>query len=105
MDPTESNKKCPYTKATPIISGANDYTIKSGGEFYALAGVTAVDTCGNDITSNIEVFGNVVTTRKGKYKVTYSVTRSAKKNIKRNDYGNGAINRRSQFKIVPQKRK
>mgnify|MGYP001700889125 CR=1 FL=1 len=56
------------------ISGANDYTIKSGGEFYALAGVTAVDTCGNDITSNIEVFGNVVTTRKGKYKVTYSVT-------------------------------
>ena len=23
---------------------------------------------------NIEVFGNVVTTRKGKYKVTYSVT-------------------------------
>ena len=73
-DPTDSNKKCPYAKATPIISGANDYTIKSGGEFYALAGVTAVDTCGNDITSNIEVFGNVVTTRKGKYKVTYSVT-------------------------------
>ncbi|HJI62406.1 MAG TPA: DUF5011 domain-containing protein [Ruminococcus bromii] len=73
-DPTDSNKKCPYAKATPIISGANDYTIKSGGKFYALAGVTAVDTCGNDITSNIEVFGNVITTRKGKYKVTYSVT-------------------------------
>lgn len=73
-DPTDSNKKCPYAKATPTISGANDYTIKSGGEFYALAGVTAVDTCGNDITSNIEVFGNVITTRKGKYKVTYSVT-------------------------------
>ena len=78
-DPTDSNKKCPYAKATPIISGANDYTIKSGGEFYALAGVTAVDTCGNDITSNIEVFGNVVTTRKGKYKVTYSVTDALKR--------------------------
>ena len=55
-------------------SGANDCTIKSGGEFYALTGVTAVDTCGNDITSDIEVVGNVVTARKGKYKVTYSVT-------------------------------
>ena len=73
-DPTDSNKKCPYASAAPTISGANDYTIKSGGEFYALAGVTAVDTCGNDITSDIQVVGNVVTTRKGKYKVTYSVT-------------------------------
>lgn len=73
-DPTDSNKKCPYAKATPIISGANDCTIKTGGNFYALAGVTAVDTCGNDISSEIKVVGNVGTTRKGKYKVTYSVT-------------------------------
>lgn len=73
-DPTDSNKKCSYAKATPIISGANDCTIKAGGNFYALAGVTAVDTCGNDISSEIKVVGNVVTTRKGKYKVTYSVT-------------------------------
>lgn len=73
-DPTDSSKKCPYATATPTISGANDCTIKTGGEFYALAGVTAVDTCGNDISSEIKVVGNVVTTRKGKYKVTYSVT-------------------------------
>jgi lipoprotein-anchoring transpeptidase ErfK/SrfK len=73
-DPTDSSKKCPYATATPTISGANDCTIKSGGNFYALAGVTAVDTCGNDISSEIKVVGNVVTTRKGKYKVTYSVT-------------------------------
>ena len=73
-DPTDSSKKCPYATAAPTISGANDCTIKSGGEFYALTGVTAVDTCGNDITSDIEVVGNVVTARKGKYKVTYSVT-------------------------------
>ncbi|WP_418547838.1 L,D-transpeptidase family protein [Ruminococcus bromii] len=73
-DPTDSSKKCPYATAAPTISGANDCAIKSGGEFYALTGVTAVDTCGNDITSDIEVVGNVVTARKGKYKVTYSVT-------------------------------
>ncbi len=73
-DPTDSSKKCPYATAAPTISGASDCTIKSGGEFYALTGVTAVDTCGNDITSDIEVVGNVVTARKGKYKVTYSVT-------------------------------
>lgn len=73
-DPTDSSKKCPYATATPTISGANDCTIKTCGNFYALAGVTAVDTCGNDISSEIKVVGNVVTTRKGKYKVTYSVT-------------------------------
>lgn len=73
-DPTDSSKKCPYATATPTISGANDCTIKTGGNFYALTGVTAVDTCGNDISSEIKVVGNVVTTRKGKYKVTYSVT-------------------------------
>ncbi|MFR5209624.1 MAG: immunoglobulin-like domain-containing protein [Clostridia bacterium] len=65
--------KMPVCQATPIISGKRLHN-QSGGEFYALAGVTAADTCGNDITSNIEVFGNVITTRKGKYKVTYSVT-------------------------------
>lgn len=73
-DPTDSSKKCPYATATPTISGANDCTIKTGGNFYALTGVTAVDTCGNDISSEIKVVGNVVTTRKGKYKVTYSVS-------------------------------
>lgn len=78
-DPTDSSQKCPYANATPTISGAKDCTIKSGGDFYALTGVTAVDTCGNDITSDIEVIGNVVTSRKGQYKVTYSVTDALKR--------------------------
>lgn len=78
-DPTDSNQKCPYANAAPTISGTKDCTIKSGGDFYALTGVTAVDTCGNDITSEIEVIGNVVTSRKGQYKVTYSVTDALKR--------------------------
>lgn len=78
-DPTDSNRKCPYANAAPTISGAKDCTIKVGGDFYALTGVTAVDTCGNDITSEIEVVGNVVTSRKGQYKVTYSVTDALKR--------------------------
>lgn len=78
-DPTDSSQKCPYANAAPTISGAKDCTIKSGGDFYALTGVTAVDTCGNDITSEIEVVGNVVTSRKGQYKVTYSVTDALKR--------------------------
>ena len=38
--------------------------------------IKAVDTCSNDITDKIAVTGNVVTSRVGKYKVTYSVTDS-----------------------------
>ena len=38
--------------------------------------IKAVDTCSNDITDKVVVTGNVVTSRVGKYKVTYSVTDS-----------------------------
>ena len=37
-------------------------------------GVTAVDTCGSDITDKIEYTGRVLTERKGEYRLTYNVT-------------------------------
>lgn len=73
-DPTDNNKKNPYYNKKPQIIGAENCIIKKGGSFYPLTGVTALDTCSNDITDKLEVTGNVVTTRAGKYKVTYSVT-------------------------------
>ena len=41
-----------------------------------MGNIKAVDTCSNDITDKVVVTGNVVTSRVGKYKVTYSVTDS-----------------------------
>ena len=72
-DPTDSNYHNPYNSKTPKIS-AESLTIKTGDSFSPMDKVSAKDTCGNDITDKIEVVGNVVTTRKGEYKLTYSVT-------------------------------
>lgn len=73
-DPTDNNKNNPYNKKSPQFSGLKDITIKKGKKYSVLDGVKAVDTCSNDITEDIKVTGNVVTSRKGTYKVTYSVT-------------------------------
>lgn len=72
-DPTDSNDNNPYNSQKPKISAKN-LTINIGGSFSPMDGVTAKDTCGNDITDKIEFIGNVVTTRKGEYRVTYTVT-------------------------------
>ena len=73
-DPTDRQSGNPYNSRLPQITGAKDMTITQGSEYLPKDGITAADTCGSDITESIEVTGNVVTTRKGKYKVTYSVT-------------------------------
>lgn len=73
-DPTDDDKNNPYNKKNPVISGANDITAEAGSTIDLLGGVTAKDTCGNNITDKIEVFENVDTNRAGTYKLTYSVT-------------------------------
>ena len=75
-DPTDDNKSNPYYNKTPIITGAKNCEIKKGESFSPMDNIKAVDTCSNDITDKIAVTGNVVTSRVGKYKVTYSVTDS-----------------------------
>lgn len=75
-DPTDDNKSNPYYNKTPIITGAKNCEIKKGESFSPMDTIKAVDTCSNDITDKIVVTGNVVTSRVGKYKVTYSVTDS-----------------------------
>lgn len=73
-DPTDDNKSNPYRTKTPQIYGANDKTIKKGEPFDLLDGITAVDTCQNDITHKIKVTGSVLTNKAGKYHLTYKVT-------------------------------
>lgn len=75
-DPTDDNKSNPYYNKTPIITGAKNCEIKKGENFSPMDNIKAVDTCSNYITDKIAVTGNVVTSRVGKYKVTYSVTDS-----------------------------
>lgn len=71
-DPTDPSKKNPYRDMYPVIEGAKDVTIEKDSDF--VSKVTASDTCQNDITDRLTVVGNVVTSKVGQYKVTYSVT-------------------------------
>ncbi len=71
-DPTDPHKNNPYNEKFPVISGAKDVTIKKNSDF--LSKVTAVDSCSQDISDRVEVIGNVITSKKGTYKVTYKVT-------------------------------
>lgn len=73
-DPTDRTGGNPYNSRLPQIIGAKDITIAADSVYSPNDGVTAVDTCNSDITEKMTVTGNVITSRPGKYKVTYSVT-------------------------------
>ena len=73
-DPTDRIGGNPYNSSLPKITGAEDMTIEEDSDYSPGQGVKAVDTCGSDITEKMEITGNVVTSRPGRYKVTYSVT-------------------------------
>lgn len=73
-DPTDSTKGNPYLKVTPVISGADDVVIEVETGFDPYDGVTAVDTCGNDITSKITVDGDFDRNVEGRYVISYYVT-------------------------------
>ncbi len=58
----------------PIISGADDTSIKEETSFDPMDGVTAIDTEDGNITKHIKVTGSVDTNKPGKYELTYKVT-------------------------------
>ncbi|WP_460423860.1 immunoglobulin-like domain-containing protein, partial [Paraclostridium sordellii] len=58
----------------PVISGADNVSIKEGSPFNPMAGVTATDTEDGNITKDIKVTGTVDTDKPGKYELTYIVT-------------------------------
>ena len=62
-------------KPTIVVEGLNN-VITVGDKFNPLAGVTAYDKDGKDITSNIKVSGTVDTSKAGKYELVYTVTDS-----------------------------
>ncbi|MDF2700138.1 MAG: hypothetical protein K0Q49_1694 [Haloplasmataceae bacterium] len=61
----------------PVISGADNITIKVGDTFNTMTGVTATDNVDGDLTDEIEVLGTVNTTQEGQIMLRYKVTDSA----------------------------
>lgn len=72
-DPTDDDPNNPYATKTPEIYGTSDITVSKGEKADLLEGVTAVDTCSNDITDRLTVTGNVLTDKAGTYRLTYSI--------------------------------
>lgn len=73
-DPTDDNEDNPYNKETPSIAVEKKTALEVGEKFDIFKGVSATDSCGNDITERLQYLGNVTTSRKGTYRVTYRVT-------------------------------
>lgn len=74
-DPTDPNPANPYRASMPSIntSGANT-TVPFGSDFNPLAGITAKDSLGNDVTGKLSYAGSVNTNSLGTYKITYRIT-------------------------------
>lgn len=84
-DPTDTHDENPYKDKTPEIKTQGTTVVMLGTDFDPLKGVSAVDTCGNDITDQIKVSGQVDANRIGSYRLTYRVQdalhRTAEKSI------------------------
>lgn len=61
------------SKEGATIIGADNITIEEASDFDPLQGVSAKDKDGNDITSDIEVKGEVNTLEPGDYRLTYTI--------------------------------
>lgn len=72
-DPTDPDLDNPWNDKMPVISGASNKIIYEYDDYSILEGITAVDTCGNDITDDIVVEGDVNVNIPGVYTVTYKV--------------------------------
>lgn len=72
-DPTDPSPENPWNDKKPVISGASNKVVYEYDDYSVMDGITAVDTCGNDITEDIIVEGTVDIDVPGVYTVTYSV--------------------------------
>lgn len=72
-DPTDPDVNNPWNDCKPLISGVEDREVEFGSYFSSMYGVTAVDTCGNNITNRVKIYGDVDTNKKGRYMLVYYV--------------------------------
>ena len=64
-------------KEAPLLSGAGNVTVPITGDFDPKAGVKAIDTVDGDISSKIQVTGEVDVKHLGEYTLKYTVTDEA----------------------------
>lgn len=72
-DPTDKSEGNPFLDKMPTIDGAADVELQKGAQFDAMAGVTAADICGNDISDRIKLAGEVIADKPGVYYLTYTI--------------------------------
>ncbi len=73
-DPTDPDENNPWNDKKPSIEGVRNRIVINGNNVDLLEGITATDTCGNDITDEITITGDYNLQEKGKYTITYKVT-------------------------------
>ncbi|MGL4373812.1 MAG: immunoglobulin-like domain-containing protein, partial [Turicibacter sp.] len=72
----EKDTEEPVVNTAPVLHGVLDKTIRVGESIDLMAGITAMDKEDGDLTSAINVLGEVNTQVAGEYVVTYSVADS-----------------------------
>lgn len=73
-DPTDPDPSNPWKQYSAKIEGTKDITLNVGDSFDPRQGITAVDTCGNDISDRILLSGSYDLGIPGTYTLTYNVT-------------------------------
>lgn len=73
-DPTDPDANNPWNAYSAKIAGAKDIQTKIGQSVDVMTGVTATDTCGNDITAKIVTVGRYTFDQTGTYDIKYEVT-------------------------------
>lgn len=73
-DPTDNTKGNPFLGKMPTLEGAADIEVKKGTQFDPMAGITAADICGNDISDRVKLAGEVIADKPGVYYLSYTVT-------------------------------
>ncbi|MEM0556641.1 MULTISPECIES: immunoglobulin-like domain-containing protein [Aeromonas] len=78
---TEQVRTVEVYSMKPVFTGIADTTIELGTPFNAMAGVSAHDEEDGDLTANIQVNGNVDSSKVGRYTLTYQVSDSANQQV------------------------
>jgi Uncharacterized protein conserved in bacteria len=73
-DPTDPDKKNPYLKKKPTITGAKSLTVNWGQSINLLQNIRAKSSLGTNITSKIAVNGVLDVNTPGVYSITYTVS-------------------------------
>lgn len=73
-DPTDPDPANPWLQCSPKVNGPSTITINQGTSYNLMTGISATDTCGNDITQKVQISGSYDANKAGTYQIKYDVT-------------------------------